>query len=135
MPCGTSSATTTHPYAEATTREAIKKQESYERFDNEFLRPLYKWAKENSASVQGCYIPPPAGAVEVYVIGRAEEYDFDLGDAVADLELMLADRDWWVHTMLIPRPADLDGLWSHFDYDNALEVYADRPASQPEGEE
>lgn len=102
-------------------------------FEREFLHPLRAWCERNAHRVRACYVPVPRGHLEAYVVGRAERYDFDLGSELSRFELELVDAGWRVHTMQIPRPDDADGLRAHFDYDGALQVYADGQPAPGEG--
>lgn len=96
------------------------------RFERDFIQPLRAWCESNAGRVSACYVPFPAGHVEVYVVGKSAKYDFDLGSDLSGLELQLFDRGWRVNVVQLPRADEDDGLRAHFDYDGALEVYADR---------
>jgi hypothetical protein len=110
------------------TEQAIK------LFKQKFLAPLRQWCDRHASKVLACYVPPPlAGHLEVFVIGRTQKYDFDLGREAAKLELALFDAGWRVSVMLIP-DCPPDSLRAHFNSDGAIEVYAQSEPPSGEGD-
>lgn len=105
-------------------------QEAIRAFKQAFLQPLIEWCASHSGKVQACYVPFPSGHIQVFVIGSSPTYDFDLGRAVAALELKLFDAGWQpVSIVLLPSAATED-LPTYFNMEGAIEVYAQLAAAQ-----
>ena len=113
-------------------RDAVRTDESIKRFESEFLLPLHGWCEAHRDRVSACYLPLPTGSIRVFVLSNRGEYDFELGKAVAALELNLARAGWRVSISLIPS-ADDDTLGTFFTPENTLEVYAKCLATSAEG--
>ncbi len=113
--------------------QAERANDAIHRFENDLILPLRNWCETNTERVTACYVPVPVGHLEVYIVGRSEKYDFDLGSELAKFELKLVDDGWLVHTMLVPQPEDEHGMRAHFDYDGTLQVYADRQSAPGQG--
>lgn len=111
-------------------QEHKRQSEAIKFFKQNFLTPIRRWCVAHSESIKGCYVPPPNGCLEVFVIGNAEVYDTKLSRELSELELTLADGGWHVSMMLIPDCPE-ETLRAYFSPDGAIEVYAEsEPASQ-----
>lgn len=102
-------------------------------FKRGFLQPLRRWCESHASKVLGCYVPPPMGHLEVFVVGTAAKYDFDLGRELSRLELELYDAGWRVSVRQVPRGDD-DSLRSYFNPDGAMVVYGQSERTPVEGE-
>jgi hypothetical protein len=109
--------------------------EVIKHFKKEFLHPLRKWCENHASKVFGCYVPPPKGLLEVFVVGTAAKYDFDLGRELSKLELELYDAGWRVNVLQLPK-CDDDNLRSYFNPDGAIVVYgqSERASGESEGQ-
>jgi hypothetical protein len=105
-------------------------EEIIKTFKQNFLRPLREWCESHRSKIQACYVPPPEGHLEVYLVGSTSRYDFDLGRELAKLELQLFDAGWRVNVMQVPA-CEEDSLRTYFNPDGAIQVYA-QPESTPD---
>jgi hypothetical protein len=115
-------------------RQAVQNEQGFKRFETEFLVPLHAWCEEHAAKVRACYIPLPGHHIQVFVVGTSANYDYDLGDELATLELRLSQFGWCVGISQLPN-ADGDSLGTFFSPEGALEVYAKREQTPAEGRE
>ncbi len=53
------------------------------------MKKAHDWAKERPAQVRSCYCSPRGGSVVFFVAPQSEQFDFDLADSMADLNLDL----------------------------------------------
>jgi hypothetical protein len=115
-------------------RDVIQREEGIERFESAFLVPLHQWCMDHADRVRACYIPLPVGHIQVFIVTASPEFDFDLAEAIATLELTLSRSGWRVGVTQLPS-TDEETLATFFSLDGALEVYAEqRPTSQQGGE-
>jgi hypothetical protein len=115
-------------------RDAVRHDERVARFGRGFLLPLHEWCVAHAASVSACYIPLPAGHVQVFVVTTSPRFDFGLAEEVAALEMQLAKAGWRVGVSQLPA-ADKESLSTFFNSEGALEVYAQRGPTPQEGGE
>jgi hypothetical protein len=113
-------------------RSAVRLDERIERFESEFLVPLHEWCVAHERRVRACYIPLPAGHIQVFIVTTSTQFDFDLAAEVAALELKLARSGWRVGVSQLPN-ADDESLATFFNPEGALEVYAQRGPAPQEG--
>lgn len=72
-------------------RQAMKMQEWREQFYG-LLAAVHQWTELNTLRIESCYISPIEGGLAVFVVPKADTYDFDLADALTDLDLSLAQN-------------------------------------------
>jgi hypothetical protein len=106
-------------------REAVQADERVARFTHELLVPLREWCAARSSRVSACFIPLPAGHVQVFIVTSSPRFDFDLAEEVAELERRLAEAGWRVSVSQLPA-SDEETLATFFNPDGALQVYAER---------
>ncbi len=111
-------------------REAVRVEERVARFKRGFLLPLHDWCVVNAERLSACYVPRPAGHVQVFVVTSSPRFDFELAEEVAALEMRLAKAGWRVGVSQLPRA---DELSTFFNLEGALEVYAQRGPAPQEG--
>jgi len=78
------------------------------------LSPINAWVKSQCASVLEAYLVPEAECLMLYVIGRSEAYDFELGEKLSDFSIRLADQGIDLDTTLLPASSS-DDLTAFFD--------------------
>ena len=110
-----------------------RSEEAIKRFKSDLIVPLVDWCKRHVDRVHACYIPVPAGFVQVFIVGASSKYDFALGEQVAALELSLFDAGWRVNVLQIPRAEDED-LQTYFNVEGAIQVYAQLEAAPGQGQ-
>lgn len=110
-------------------REAVRREDRIACFKRNLLLPLHQWCLEHADKVSACYIPLPAGHVQVFVVTTSPRFDFDLASDVADIERRLANEGWRVGVIQLPHTDELS-LATFFNREGALEVHA-RPGSAP----
>lgn len=113
-------------------REAVHVEESIKRFESAFLVPVHDWCEAHANKVLACYLPVPAGSLRLFVLTTSPKYDFQLGEALAALELKLSRAGWMVSVSQIPAAED-ESLGTFFSPEGALEVYAQRGPAPAEG--
>jgi hypothetical protein len=106
-------------------REAVRREQRFARFNLEFLVPLHEWCLQSADRVAACYIPVPAGHIQVFIVTKSPRFDFDLAVKVAELERQLAAGGWLVGVSQLPA-ASAESLGTFFNPNGALEVYAQR---------
>ena len=111
--------------AMAACRDALRREEGIERFESEFLVPAHNWCASHARQVRACYIPVPGRHIQVFIVTTSFEFDLDLADELAKLELTLAQKGWRVGVLQLPRSDDRT-LGTFFSSEGALEVYAQR---------
>lgn len=104
--------------------EGHRQDEFISQFKSDFIQPLRGWCEDHMSRVKGCYVPPPAGHIAVFVIGSSTRYDFDLGREISKLELTLVDRGWQVNVLQIPM-CEAEEMRSYFNPDGALVIYGE----------
>ncbi|MBY0456456.1 MAG: hypothetical protein K2V38_03905 [Gemmataceae bacterium] len=104
-------------------KEAIKRGERFQQFQEELLLPLHSWCVGRAPPVRACYMPMPVGSVRVFVVTGSKRFDFALAEEIAKLERDLHQAGWRVSISQLPA-AEEDSLSTFFSPDGALEVYA-----------
>lgn len=96
----------------------------WELFQDQFLATIHHWCRQHADRVTACYVPFPRDHLEVFVVSRAEAYDFSLSDDLAGLEMDLFERNWPSDINQVPRGSRSD-LESFFDPTASIQVYGD----------
>ena len=115
-------------------RDAVRREEGIARFESKFLVPLHEWCVAHEGRVRACYVPLPMGHLQVFVVTTSPQFDFDLAEEIAALELRLSRGGWRVRVVQLPE-ADERSLATFFNPEGALEVYAQRGPAPEEGRE
>jgi len=113
-------------------RDAMQREEGIARFESEFLVPLHDWCVAHSEPVRACYVGLPAGHIPVFVVKSSRQFDFDLAEEIASLELKLSDSGWRIGMSQLP-DADEESLATFFSPEGALEVYAQQGSAPEKG--
>jgi hypothetical protein len=106
-------------------REAVKMDERITVFKEKFLLPLHAWCVQRADRVAACYLPRPAGQIQVFIVTSSTRFDFNLAEEMAALERELAHAGWRVGVLQLPN-AEHHSLATFFTLEGALEVYAQR---------
>jgi hypothetical protein len=85
---------------------------------------LRGWCDSHSERVRDCYVVPGTACINVFVVTAGARYDFDLSDAVADLEMELFEKKWPADVLQIP-DAGAESLQTFFDPERAIQVYGE----------
>lgn len=110
-------------------REAVKTEERIATFKDRFLSPLHEWCVRHADRIAACYLPLPAGHLQVFLVTLSPRFDFDLAEDMAALERQLAHAGWWVGVTQLPAAEDRS-LATFFNPEGALEVYAQCGSAQ-----
>lgn len=96
------------------------------QFKSEFLDRLHKWCLEHKSSVRACYVPFPSSgcAIKVFMVARSGEFDFELSDLIAGLEIDCESAGWSCDILQIATGSP-DELQVFFDPDQSLQVFDD----------
>lgn len=113
-------------------RAAIRNDERVQRFQAEFLVPLHDWSLGHADKVRACYLTVPGRQVQVFVVGESTQFDFDLAEDIARLEMSLARQGWQVGVSQLPKGDD-EYLAGFFHLEKALEVYAKPEPTSKQG--
>jgi hypothetical protein len=113
-------------------RDAVRREERIAVFETEFLHPLHDWCVAHSDKVRACYVGLPTGHIPVFIVTVSSQFDFDLGEEIASLELRLSQSGWRIGMSQLP-DADDESLATFFSPDGALEVYAQQGSTPQEG--
>jgi hypothetical protein len=113
-------------------RDAVRKDGRIKWFKTEILLPLHEWCVARSGQVAACYIPVPAGQIQVFVVTTSIRFDFSLAHEIADFERKLAGGGLMIGISQLPA-ADEGSLATFFNPQGALEVYAQREPAPGEG--
>ena len=113
-------------------REAVKTDERIAAFKARFLLPLHQWCDAHADRVAACYLPLPAGHLQVYIVTTWKRFDFGLAEEIAGLERDLAQAGWRVGVSQLPA-AENRSLATFFNPEGALEVYAQRRSAPGQG--
>jgi len=63
---------------------------------------LSNWVKSQKARVAEGYLVPEPDGLMLYLIGKTEAYDFELGDELSNFSLKLVDQGVNLNTTLLP---------------------------------
>jgi len=95
-----------------------------EQLQTQFLPTLYEWCRANRERLSACYVPfrSPTSCLKVFVVANSATFDFQLSDAIADLELRLEDMRWPCDILQVnaDRPEELQAF---FDPKESLQVF------------
>lgn len=108
--------------------DRYREEEAIKSFKNKFLVPLSEWCRANAERIRACYVPVPVGHIQVFVIGKGKEFDFELGKDISQLELRLFDAGWRVNVLQIPH-SDQEELQTYFNIAGAIQVHAQLAAA------
>ena len=97
-----------------------------EHFQKSVLAKLAEWCQSRSASVLACYIPFPfAGTCsKVFIVAKSAKFDFQLSDAIADLEVELDEARWPCDVLQIASGGP-EQLQVFFDPEQSIQVFGD----------
>jgi len=117
-------------------RQAMKMQEWREQF-YALLGAVHRWAQRNSPRIDACYVSPIEGGLAVFIVPKAQRYDFELSESLTDLDISLAS-DYPLcrcDVMQIPG-ADPNRLRTFLDPQKAILIHGQpiRPHSQVEAQ-
>lgn len=105
-------------------------EKKYASFKEDFLMPLHEWCERHKDKVTSCYAGvPQSEMIPVFVVGKNEQYDFDLVSELAQMDIKLQANQWNAICHQLPA-GDLDTLATFFDPSKALEIYAQFEATQ-----
>lgn len=112
-------------------RKPVPAENRIEKFESEFLIPLYGWCRQHG-SVRACYYRVPVDQVQVLVVTADPKFDFDFATEVAKLELRLAKAGWQVSVSQLPH-ADTESPETFFGSGLAVEIYAKQGTAPGQG--
>jgi hypothetical protein len=69
-----------------------KDSQEWNRQWNDFLFHIHQWCKAHESEVDTGYVTVGDSALNVLIGARGEDYNFDIEDALADLDLELANE-------------------------------------------
>lgn len=72
----------------------------WQQFTDEFLAPIHRWCLEHGEHVDACYAPFPKDHLRVFVVRRADRYDFAIN--LSELEMDLFEKQWDCEVLQIP---------------------------------
>src|SRR5690349_18750065 len=104
--------------------ETSDKNRRFTEFNAGLLSVLHGWCELHSSRVRDCYVVPGTACINVFVVTAGARYDFDLSDAVADLEMALFEKKWPADVLQIP-DAGAESLQTFFDPERAIQAYGD----------
>lgn len=58
----------------------------------EFVNEVGEWVVAEGTRIAECYIAPREGQLVVFVVPKSHKYDFDLSDALTDLDLRITQK-------------------------------------------
>ena len=101
-----------------------EREEFLRQFYNPYLTLLNEWCRRHTSKVKACYLglPTPHG-MSVFMVSR-DQYDFSLGDEIANFAIQLEQEGWPSNILQIPNGSDED-LLTFFNPESSLEVYAE----------
>lgn len=97
-----------------------------DQFKEDFLPHLHNWCAARASQVRACYVPFLSSGVcmKVFVVARSEVFDFDLSDAIAELEMEL-HRKKWPCDILQVSAGSLEELQAFFNPEQSIQVFGD----------
>ncbi len=87
----------------------------------ELLSEIGRWATVRADRVSECYLAHVPDGLQLFVVGKAEQYDFDLSREMGDLMCVLADRGQLVVPTLIPASTP-EELENYFKSDAVIRI-------------
>ncbi len=101
----------------------------YASFKDDVLLPLHEWCLTRADRVASCYVgEPQGGSMPIFVIGKSEQYDFELLPELARMDIRFFQAKWTAICHQLPA-GDLETLSTFFDPETALQVYAQLDAT------
>ena len=77
-------------------------EEEYVRVLNRLLTHLSAWVRRHGEKVSEAFLVVEPDGLMLYVVGREEAYNFELGDELSEFSIGLADQGLNVGTTLLP---------------------------------
>lgn len=95
-----------------------------EHFQKCVLAKLAGWCQSHSANVLACYIPFPFSGTcsKVFIVTNSAKFDFQLSDAIADLEVELDEARWPCDILQIGSGGP-EQLQVFFDPEQSIQVF------------
>jgi hypothetical protein len=84
------------------------------RILQQLLNPINSWVKGHKANVSEGYLVPEPDGLMLYVVGRRDAFDFELGEELSELSVRLAEQGIDLDTTLLPA-ASPEELTAYFD--------------------
>ncbi len=86
--------------------EACASRQAWQDEFTALVDRLKEWVESSKGRVRACYLSPGDGHISVFFVPSSDTYDFDLGDALNDLEVELATNFKVVPTEVLQIPGD-----------------------------
>ena len=86
------------------------------------LEPIREWCGSHADRVSECHVIFRSEEVQLYMVGRKDPYDFQLGRQLSDLSGELIRAGWPMLTMLVP-PSTPEELTAYVDPTKAVLVF------------
>ncbi len=104
-------------------------------FMGSFLAKLHQWCMGQRHTVRACYVPfqSPSCAIKVFMLRQSGEFDFELSDAISDLEVEL-DAAGWPTDILQIAGSSPEEILSFFDPAQSIQVLDDGNGSRASAE-
>ena len=105
------------------------------QFRSQFLGKLHQWCMGQQHCVRACYVPypPRSSAIKVFMLTKAKTFDFELSDAISDLEVEL-DAEGWPTDILQIAGGSPEEIQSFFDPAQSIQVFDHGNAGTASGE-
>jgi hypothetical protein len=117
--------------------EALRHATNAEAWANNFFEDyipiLHRWCLARSDKVKACYVSLAVGRpLKVFIVSKGN-YNQQLGEEIAGLELELEDKKWSSDIMQIPATGDEDELQTFFKAEGSVQAYAETQTTSREG--
>jgi hypothetical protein len=66
------------------------------------LDDIVDWCKARTDRIKDCYIELAPDGLALYVVGKSNEFDFDLNKELADLAVSLTEKKAPIYASLVP---------------------------------
>jgi hypothetical protein len=93
-----------------------------EQLKTEFFPMVRRWCEDHADRLETCVVALSPTVFMVFVVTKNRKYDFSLSDALADLEMELAQKSWPAEVLQIP-DGSTESLQTFFDPEKAILVY------------
>lgn len=93
---------------------------------NSMLLYVREWARRNESLLEACYAAPREGQIVIFVVPRADHFDFDLSEKLTDLDLEVAEKFQACPCDLLQIPAKTpEALENFVNLKEAAHIYGD----------